>query len=122
MNITSQPVRQKRGRFKPDPKRLDDLHECECIVCKTFGEVQLSPVSVHHPICGRLSQTKTPDAFGLPFCDGHHQGDKDTSKPSVHRDRAAFLDAYGPDHKFINIVRREMGEAEIDDEILGEWF
>ena len=76
---------------------IDDLHNMPCIICSTFGEIQLSPTQAHHVICGRFSNRKTPDEKAIPLCEGHHQGNFDKSKVAIHRERAKWVALYGPD-------------------------
>ncbi len=122
MNLTGQKVRQKATKFPEDKPRLGRVKGMGCIICEEFGEPQMSPTDAHHPICDRYSQVRTPDAFATPFCDGHHQQKWDATKTAIHSQRAEFVEKYGPDHAYINIVRRKLGEPDIEDDVLAEWF
>nr|WP_234967671.1 hypothetical protein [Pontibaca methylaminivorans] len=62
---------------------------------------QATPTAAHHVICGRYGQRKTPDTSAIPLCEGHHQGQWDTTKLAIHRDRSAWVEAYGPDTDFV---------------------
>lgn len=122
MNLTGQPPRRKATRFPNDPQRLARVRKELCVICREFGEYQFSATTAHHPIHGRCSQVKTPDAFALPICDGHHQANFDDSKIALHRNPQEWKDLYGLDRDYINKVRADLGEDAISDEILGEWF
>lgn len=122
MNLSGRPIPQKPRRPKADPKRLDRVRAEDCIICQMFGEIQMSPTMAHHPIHGRFSQLKSPDAAAIPVCDGHHQANFDDSKIALHQSPDEWKDLYGRDVDYINIVRRNLGEEALDDEILGEWF
>ena len=97
---TTREPKAKRPSGK-DLAYLRALHQLPCVICENFGEIQTSPTTAHHTICGRYSQRKTPDRQAIPLCDGHHQGDHDTTKTAIHRDRAEWVRRYGPDTDYI---------------------
>lgn len=92
---------QKPAKSGKDPKYLAAIHSLPCAICFHFGMAQNSPTQAHHTICGRYSGRKTPDRQAIPLCEGHHQGDFDTSKLAIHRDKALWMEWYGPDTDFI---------------------
>lgn len=91
----------KPAKAKPNPAYLARVRELPCCICEAFGEMQASPTTAHHVICGRYGTRKTPDEMAIPLCDGHHQGDFDKTKLAIHRDRAEWVQRYGPDTDFI---------------------
>jgi hypothetical protein len=101
----------KPAKAKANPAYLAKVRALPCCICQAFGEMQTSPTEAHHVICGRYGTRKTPDEMAIPLCRGHHLGDFDTSKLSVHRDRAAWVQKYGPDIDYI---------AATQDAILGD--
>lgn len=113
MSLDGRPIHQKPEKAHPRPDYLDAVRSLPCCVCEAYGEMQRSPTTAHHPIMGRHGTRKRPDVTAIPLCDGHHQGTFDTSKIAVHRDRAAWLQAYGEDTDFIAVtqdrVEREYG-------------
>lgn len=91
------PLGQKQPKAKPNPEYLAKVRQLPCCICQAFGEIQMSPTTAHHPIMGRFSQRKTPDEMATPLCDGHHQGNFDTSKIAIHRSPAEWRRRYGED-------------------------
>jgi len=95
------PPFQKAGKAQKDPAYLRAVRGLPCCICGGFGFQQTSPTAAHHPICDRHSFEKVPDREAIPLCEGHHQGDFDTSKIAIHRDRALWVDHYGSDREYI---------------------
>ena len=111
MNLTGQLPRPKGARLtvaaKPsgkDPAYLAWLHTLPCVICWEWGLPQLSPTQAHHCIHGRHSFRKVPDRKSIPLCEGHHQGDFDTSKVALHREPAEWKRLYGADVEWIGWV------------------
>ena len=95
--------------FNPSPKRekktadawyLGEVRKLPCCVCVAFGMEQTSQTTAHHIFHDRFEGRKTPDRQAIPLCDGHHQGDRDTSKLAIHRAKEEWRELYGPDHEF----------------------
>lgn len=91
---------------KPPPKRSDPDHlarvaRLTCCICDAFGMHQTSNTQVHHVFHGRYATDRAPDHMTIPLCEGHHLGMFDTSKLAIHRDKAAWAEAYGPDHEWV---------------------
>lgn len=93
---------------------MADRAQEPCIICRLHGEVQVSRTTIHHPIHDRV-QTDSDEGFskqkgsrrasderGLPICDGHHQGDFDTSKVSLHREPEKWKRLYGNDYDYLD--------------------
>lgn len=94
----------KPAKSKPsgkDPVYLGRVAKLPCAICHHHGMPQLSPTQVHHCIHGRHGFRKVPDRQTIPLCEGHHQGDFDTSKIAVHREPKAWKQAYGEDRDYI---------------------
>jgi hypothetical protein len=102
MNIMRKPpMGQKVGKPAKDSAYLKAVRALPCCICEAWGYVQDSPTQAHHPICERHSNEKVPDREAIPVCEGHHQGDFDTSKIAIHRDRALWVEWYGSDREYI---------------------
>jgi hypothetical protein len=101
LNLTGREPYQKQGHAKARPDYLEAVRGLPCIICQTWGETQTTPTEAHHPICDRHGTRKAPDVDALPVCHSHHTGDFDSSKIAIHRDRAAWVDAYGSDREYI---------------------
>lgn len=97
MNLTGQIVAQKPAKSHARPDYLAAVRGLPCCICEAWGFQQNSETTAHHVICGRYGSRKTPDVQAIPLCGGHHQGTFDTSKIAIHRDRALWVDWYGPD-------------------------
>ena len=103
MNITSRPpLGLKAPKPAKDRRCLAAVAALPCVICHEYGLPQLSPTQVHHVIMGRGGNRKTPDAMAIPLCEGHHQGNFDTSKIAIHREPALWREAYGPDTDYIS--------------------
>lgn len=102
MNLNRRPIFAKPHAPRKDASRLSAVAALPCCICAEYGMSQASPTQVHHCICGRHSTAKAPDSMTIPLCEGHHQGNFDTSKIAIHRDRAAWVEAYGNDTDWIS--------------------
>ena len=102
MNLASRPPLGLKGaKAKPNPAYLKAVRELPCIICREFGEQQLSPTTAHHPVHGRFAQRKVPDEMAVPLCDGHHQGLWDDSKVALHKEPSKWKRLYGEDHEWV---------------------
>lgn len=109
MNLSGRPVAQKPPPRVSDPTYLARVAALGCIVCEAFGLAQLSPTQVHHCIHDRFGTRRAGDDDTIPLCEGHHQGNFDTSKLALHRAPALWRRTYGPDHSYIGAVRARLG-------------
>jgi len=107
---------KKRVAYEATPEGIEDaayladLHKLPCVICDAFGMMQLSPTTAHHWIVGRHGTKRTPCKQALPLCDGHHQGKFDTSKIAIHREPAAWREAYGKDSDYIQVTQDKVAE------------
>lgn len=101
---TSNQSRRSR-QDKLDPDYLVDLRRLPCVICEAWGYQQTTPTQAHHWICGRYGQYKAPDQEAIPLCESHHQGEFDPTKIAIHRDRALWVETYGPDTDYIAIAQ-----------------
>lgn len=99
----------KQPKAKPNPKYLKAVRQLPCVICQSFGEIQKSPTTAHHPIHGRFGNHKRPDDTAIPLCDGHHQGTFDTSKTAVHREPEKWQRKYGYDTDYISVTQDVLG-------------
>jgi len=109
MNFCGQEVCEKPEKLTPaqeaDGKRhMARVRRLPCVICWSHGEQQNSRTTAHHVICGRYGNRRAPDTKTLPLCDGHHQGDFDTSKLAIHRDRSEWVAQYGEDTEYLAVV------------------
>lgn len=102
MNLMAKPpLGLKEPKVGKRPDYLAAVRDLPCCICEAWGFEQNSPTQAHHPICGRHGTLKAPDTSAIPLCEGHHQGDFDTHKVAIHRDRTLWVDWYGPDTDYI---------------------
>ena len=57
---------------KRDKKRLDQLSELGCVVCRVFHKVY-SPPAIHHLRSGVGMGQRSGDDRAIPLCPNHHQ-------------------------------------------------
>lgn len=100
--LPQRPIYQKGERESKDPARLAAVAAMPCVICFEWGMRQTSPTQVHHCIHDRHGTEKAPDSMTIPLCEGHHQGDFDTSKIALHREPDAWREAYGKDKDWIS--------------------
>ena len=86
---------------KRDPGYLAKVRELPCCICQEYEMEQRSTTQAHHPICDRHGTHRAPDQEAIPLCEGHHQGDLDTSKIAIHRQREEWVEKYGSDRDWI---------------------
>lgn len=106
MNLANLPplgLKQPKPQERPD--YLEAVRGLPCVICDSWGMPQMSPTTAHHPICGRYGTLKAPDIAAIPLCDGHHQGNFDTSKVAIHRERAAWVELFGEDTEYVSITQ-----------------
>lgn len=87
-----------------DKAHLAKVAQLPCAVCQRLGLIQTSRTTVHHTICGRYSQRRTPDREAIPLCDCHHQGlwhDRDRTKLAIHAGKESWVASYGEDTDYI---------------------
>lgn len=98
------PMGQKPARTGRNPAHLAKVGAMPCCICEEYGLDQITPTQVHHVICGRHSTRRAPDEMTIPLCEGCHQGNFDTTKIAIHRDRAEWVRRYGADTEWLNWV------------------
>jgi len=97
----NQQLRQRQPKHPRDMPYLRAVRSLPCVICDGFGEKQNSVTQAHHVIHGRHGTNKTPDRMAIPLCEGHHKGDRDTSKIALHREPDMWREAYGLDVDWI---------------------
>lgn len=108
MNLTGQKQYQKPEKLTPAEKkegkdRMAAIAKGPCIVCYVERSEQLSRTTVHHLIHGRYGTLKNEDRKTIGLCDGHHQGNFDTSKIALHREPDRWKQRYGEDHEWMAV-------------------
>lgn len=99
-NLTGRPIFQKQGKPKRDKASRDYMRrvkELPCVICGKPG-----PSDAHHVICDRYGTDKASDYDTIPLCrDCHMDGPN-----AIHRGKASWVAKYGPDHSYLEQVRR----------------
>lgn len=101
MNLLGQKPHRKLEKQAKDSAYLAKVSRLPCCICEAFGELQLSMTTAHHPIHDRHGNERVPDHEAIPLCDGHHQGNFDTSKTAIHRGKKTWRAKYGSDRDYI---------------------
>ena len=102
------PLGLKPARVAKDPLYLARVARLPCCVCEAFGEVQDTPTQVHHVICGRFGQRKTPDRMTIPLCAAHHLTGEG-GKLAIHSGKEAWVAKYGNDYDFTAATQDRVG-------------
>lgn len=109
MNLAQKPpLGLKQPKAAPDPAYLARVRQERCIICESFGEVQYTPTTAHHPIHGRFSQRKTPDRMALPICADHHQLGGN-GKVAIHAEPTKWKRLYGEDYEYVAVIQDRLG-------------
>lgn len=69
-----------------------------CVICASW------PVEVHHVAHDRYSTRKASDFDTIPLCKRCHR--------KLHADKAAWREAHGPDHGYLEAVRLAAGRLD----------
>lgn len=110
MNLAGKPpLGIKEDRPAKDPAYLAAVGSLPCVICHEWGMIQQSRTTVHHCIHGRHGTRKVPDCMTIPLCEGHHQGNFDTSKIALHREPKRWREQYGNDTDWIGWVQERLG-------------
>lgn len=100
-------VSKKRAEYRASDEgqaaltHMGKVKQLPCCICLHFGMTPSGPSHAHHPIHGRYSARKSPDLHCIPLCEGHHQGNFDTTKIAIHREPSKWRRLYGPDTDYI---------------------
>jgi hypothetical protein len=115
VNITGRAIYAKpehRVTVAEGKAHMGRVAQLPCVICHEWNMPQLSATQVHHVIHGRGSNRRAPDTHTIPLCEGHHQGNFDTSKVSLHREPKEWQRLYGPDRDWLGWVEKKLGDDE----------
>jgi hypothetical protein len=74
---------------------LDKLSSLGCYCCKVDYKIE-TPANIHHIREGQgMGQRSEHIGETIPLCEGHHQGNFDTSKLAFHKNPKAWREKYG---------------------------
>ena len=93
------PPGQKEPRPPRDFAYMAAVKSLPCCVCGKPG-----PSDAHHPICGRYSFRRAPDADAIPLCKRHHQNGPD----AIHNGKEGWVARFGPDTRYIKRTRQAL--------------
>jgi hypothetical protein len=93
------------GLKQPKPERgtakarahIARVKQLPCVICRKPG-----PSDAHHVICDRYGTRKASDFEVIPLCKAHHQDGPE----AIHNGKASWVEKHGPDHEFLEAVRR----------------
>jgi len=75
------------------------VKELPCVICHS------TPCDAHHVFHGRYGSRKASDFDTIPLCKAHHQIGPD----AIHNDKAGWMECYGPDHGYLDLVAEMLG-------------
>lgn len=111
LNLTGRQPYRKAERPVKNPDHLARVAALPCVICREWSMPQKSPTQVHHCIHGRHSTRRVPDEMTIPLCEGHHQGNFDTSKIAIHREPKKWRELYGTDTDWISWVENHINRG-----------
>lgn len=77
-----------------DFARMDLLREMHCMACAIKGDFKKQKVEIHHL---KRGNKRMGHLYTIPLCNAHHQGNRGSTEPAVHRGMKAFRAAFGYD-------------------------
>jgi hypothetical protein len=91
---------------------LNEVAELGCIACEMDGHPG-TPAAIHHPRRdengnGIGASVRAPHEEGIPLCEGHHQGEVDTTKIAIHKEPTRFIARYGTEKDLVAKVRERL--------------
>lgn len=101
------PVSKKRRAYRASDEGQAALdHMCRvkglpCIICGAPP-----PSDAHHCIHDRYGTRKASDFEVIPLCKAHHQDGPE----AIHNGKETWRKKHGPDHGYLALVRKLMGE------------
>lgn len=102
----SKPIKELQNGHK-DKKRLADLHNLPCSVCKKFGLKQTTKTIAHHLI-GLGIGKKASDKLTISLCDFHHfWGNKGEA---VHSGIKSFEANFCTQDELLEFTNKMLGE------------
>ena len=72
-----------------------------CVICGSTP-----PSDAHHCIHDRYGSRKASDFDVIPLCKAHHQDGPE----AIHNGKQTWRDKHGPDHAFLPLVKRLLGD------------
>ena len=104
MNLTGRPPLGLKGPKKKNGTKVgrDYMARVKMLPCVICGAAP--PSDAHHVICDRYGTSKASDFDTIPLCKNHHQIGPD----AIHNGKASWVEKYGPDHAYIDIVKQQL--------------
>jgi hypothetical protein len=84
---------------------LEHMRQVKGLPCVICGSAP--PSEAHHVICDRYGTRKANDFDTIPLCARHHREGPD----AIHNGKASWVAKYGPDHAYLETVRRMLGKG-----------
>lgn len=86
-----------RGMPKATPEEfahMDRVRELGCMACAIKGDFAKKKIDVHHL---KRGGKRVGHMYVIPLCNAHHQGNRGSTEPAVHKGMKAFRAAFGYD-------------------------
>ena len=80
---------------REEKEYLDRLSSLGCYCCRVDYGIE-TPANIHHIREGQGMSQRAPHIGGtIPLCEGHHQGNFDTTKLAFHNSPKQWREKYG---------------------------
>lgn len=87
---------------KEGQKAIEHMARVKMLPCVICGAAP--PSDAHHVICDRYGTAKSSDYETIPLCKRHHQDGPD----AIHNGKASWVEKYGPDHAYLDMVKAQL--------------
>ena len=104
---TIKPSGRRKARSKATKAHMSRVAELGCIACHIAGTPGTLP-ELHHPRTNAGAGQKSLDSDVIPLCPPHHRGTMHPKVPSIHLDRARFIETFGTEAHLLRMVRNWM--------------
>jgi hypothetical protein len=108
-------VKKRKAHTKAESEHLSRKAELCCLACEMDGHPD-TPAAIHHPRHDEHGLNygtggRAPHERGFPLCEGHHQGDFDTTKVAIHRNPIEFEAHYGTEESLVLLAEAKLRGA-----------
>jgi hypothetical protein len=93
---------------------LNKVARLGCYCCRVDGDGEV-PAMIHHIREGKGMGQRASHFETIPLCEGHHQGNFDTSKLAFHRSPKKWRERYGRESEIVAGINAVIGRLDESD-------